>query len=368
MPIGSVIQPQLGLDPTIIARTPRGTSNLEGIGAAIQTFAAQQQAQAQQKKEQALAKFKEASAFMKPLVEATLKGGDTDTAAKMTDALFNSNPDFSQFGELLKDAEITTDKASFKIGIKPDGGYEYVDVTKGEGGFTGITAPDPTLSKNVESKTTDTLISEGFTKATEGQLANSNLSNKTFMSADGNKMIKLQRPTAALLEKINVMNTSMESLGASVKEMQEKGLSPDPITEEIPLVGEFILKFTKSPEWQAWRTGVNKSLLNFMRIETGVARSDKEIQRLKAVWANSADFSDEVFAKKAISIFNDINRLKKNHVNLLENQGFDVSGFRPSLEAPLWEGGPSGVSENVQKTKDALNTGAQAVFDALGGM
>ena len=43
MPIGSVIQPQLGLDPTIIPRTPRGTSNLEGIGAAIQTFAATQE-------------------------------------------------------------------------------------------------------------------------------------------------------------------------------------------------------------------------------------------------------------------------------------------------------------------------------------
>lgn len=156
-------------------------------------------------------------------------------------------------------------------------------------------------------------------------------------SDTGASFIKLRPVPTKFVEKLSEFDSAAQGLQKNIDDLARFNLKTDPISGRIPLIGENIQVFTKSPEFQTWKAQVGQLFQDYRTIKTGAAAADKEIDRLEKLLPAVNEKNNEVFVRKSISFFNAIDRGRENILNNLEDTGFDVTQIergRKVLQVP----------------------------------
>lgn len=235
--------------------------------------------------------------------------------------------------------------------------FQKKKVGEGDEQQTVWLEPSPTTQKVQKVKTEADLVSDpDFKAATKSQLQNPALEGRIIYPEGSDKgFIKIETLPTKQTDAITALDDVTAGLTESMRTMQAQGLKPDPVTGRIPVVGEFINIMTKSPEWQAWASDVDRLFQKYRKITTGAQASDKEIERLIPLMPTSKDKDPEVFTRKALNVINEMQKTKDRLLNVYESQGYDVAGFG-EIEPRTNEGGDKPGKPRVYDSFDAAKT------------
>jgi len=192
--------------------------------------------------------------------------------------------------------------------------------------------PKSTVQKTqvIKSKE-DFLLDSKFKEATKEQMQNPDVKLITPEGSDVS-FVEIKTPTQKMTTALDEMEVVSKSLQKSIETMNKFNLSPDPITGRIPIIGDDINIFTKSPEWQTWQANIDRTFQKFRNITTGQQASDSEIRRLIPLMPTSRDRDKETFTMKALDVINEMNTTKSRLLQIYEGQGYDVSSLLRSSD------------------------------------
>ena len=244
-----------------------------------------------------------------------------------------------------------------KYKIKTDGNTKQI---------IGVDTFETPVAKTQEVTSEPLLFKQGFTPVTEEQVNNPKLKSRIVSAKDtGKQFIKLQEFKPVDIRNINNLDSLAKDLQVNLKKLDELGISPDPITGAIPLVGETLNKFIKSPEWQAWAAGVNQAFQKYRVDVTGAQAAVKELQNLKGTFPNPEEVNSKVFAEKTKATLNQLLSKRKTILDNFENQAFNVSGLKepPIAETQQKTIAKKGYNPNTNQTLIIYSDGSREYLD-----
>lgn len=177
------------------------------------------------------------------------------------------------------------------------------------------------------------LEAEGFREATPAQAANPLIANNSEVTraVGDKKYVKLRTLENKEREALQATQILKAKLNNLATELKEKGIQLEPVTNRIPYVGDALIAFTTSPEFQGFNAKAQQIFNEYRKNITGAAASFKELQALKAAMPTTAETSPEAFIAKTNAVLESLDIAYDTTLNMLDRNAFDIAPFKEDI-------------------------------------